>query len=151
MRWSALLVSGFARLRRHCSHSELVAFQCASLDDDAAQRTARHVADCPRCSSKLERIRADFDMLERTLSLDSSLATVAAEDWPRLLDNIRSAPAASRPSPEILASYLGNYGRSAAEASPAPMEVLQTLLGARATAAVSSVTVSPSDGSESCS
>ncbi len=139
MRFARLAFARFARLRRHCSHAELVAFQCASLEASAARRTARHLAACTRCSSELDLIREDFALLDRTLAVDHPLTQVAAEDWARLLAALDTAPSASRrhPSPEVLAAYLGHYARSAAGAGPAPMEVLETLLGARAAAAIS--------------
>lgn len=136
MRFSLHAFSRLPRLRRHCSHAELVAFQCASLDEAAARRAALHVSSCPRCSSELRLIRADIDSVERSLAVAQPLAAVAADDWPRLLRALHSY-SRRRLSPDILAPYLGDFAHSAASSGPGAVEVLQTLLGAHAAAAVS--------------
>lgn len=139
MRFPSLAFHRFARLRRHFPHSDLVAFQCASLDDAAARRIARHVDTCARCSNELALIREEFELLDQTLAVEAPLANVANSDWSRLLDALQSAQTSTgrRPSPEVLAAYLGNYARSSSGGDPTALEVLQTLLGARAAAAVS--------------
>ena len=140
MRFSLHAFSRFPRLRRHCSHAELVAFQCASLDEAAARRAALHISSCSRCSSELHVIREDMENLERSLTSTPPLASIAAEDWSRLLQALRASPR-QRPSPEILSTYLGSYACSAAGSDPPAVEVLGTLLGARAAAAVSSAVI----------
>lgn len=137
MRLAALPFARFARLRRHASHSELVAFQCASLGAADAHRIARHVAACDACSTELSRIREDLALLDDTFRLDAPLAAIAAEDWHRLAAAIPLADSAHRPSPEVLAAYLGNYvGAAAAAQTSSPLEVLETLLGVRASTAM---------------
>lgn len=148
MRFSLHAFSRFPRPRHHCSHAELVAFQCASLDEAAARRAALHVSSCPRCASELHLIREDLEHMERSLAFTPPLASIAAQDWPRLLHALRAAPR-PRPSPDILAAYLGSYARSAASGPPAA-EVLGILLGARAAAAVSAAVDEEPGQPEAC-
>lgn len=148
MRFSLSSLTRFLRFRRHCSHAGLVAFQCASLDEAAARRTALHVSSCPRCSSQLHLIREDLQRLEQCFAPTAPLATIAAADWTRLCQALQSHPSGCGPSPRILAAYLGEFAGSPAASAPHPTAVLQTLLGARAAAAVSAAVLDHPDPPE---
>jgi hypothetical protein len=138
MRFAGLAFARFARFRRHIAHADLVAFQCASLEEAAARRMARHVAGCARCSTELDRIREDFDHLDRALAVRFPLGSVATDGWSGLLEAVQSTCSSIRrgPAPEVLAAYLSNSVQAGSACDPAALEVLEALLGARAAAAV---------------
>jgi hypothetical protein len=125
---------------RHPSHTKLVAYASGMVERGEARPLIRHLADCAACRGQLEVILQALDQFDTVYAgPPEALGAIVSADWERLLARVRGEPrevAEARARASILQALLGKLALRQSELSADPEQVVTTLLGARAGAAL---------------